>query len=314
MTSAAPDISLLVCTRNRSAALAQLLASITDALHAASSVSVEVVIVDNGSGDDTVSVAERWRARQSVAVTIVDEPRPGLARARNRALAVARGAIVAMTDDDCRLQRDYFTALAACFADHREPVVIGGRILPGDPADLPITIKTEDHPMTAPSRGFPGGFVMGANLAFSSGVLARVGTFDERFGAGAPFIAAEDTDFLFRALGAGIPVLYDPRFTVAHFHGRRAVVDETALLAGYGFGDGALYAKHLFRDRRVLPILLRDLADLAKDRRDPVTIHRGIRHFYRFRLRHTWRGMVAYAAASRPRLTSINASRVRDAR
>ncbi|MBB4154872.1 glycosyltransferase involved in cell wall biosynthesis [Sphingomonas jinjuensis] len=301
MTQSAIDISLLVCTRNRSASLSLLLASITDALSAAPSLTIDIVIVDNGSTDDTASIVEQWRAKQATNVTLLHEPRAGLARARNRALAAAGGAIIAMTDDDCRLHRDYFTALAACFAGLREPVVIGGRILPGDPADLPITVKTEDHPMVAPARGFPGGFVMGANLAFTADVLTRVGDFDERFGAGAPFVAAEDTDFLFRALGAGIPVLYDPRFTVAHHHGRRAVTEETALLAGYGFGDGALYAKHLFRDRRVLPILLRDLASLAKDRRAPVTIHRGIRHFYRFRLRHTWRGMVAYAAARQRR-------------
>jgi glycosyltransferase involved in cell wall biosynthesis len=314
VTRPAVEISLLVCTRNRAASLSRLLASIAEALDAAPNLAIEVVIVDNGSTDDTAAIVEQWQASQPATVTLLHEPSPGLARARNRAMAAANGAIVAMTDDDCRLHRNYFTALATCFAAHRGPIIIGGRILPGDPADLPITVKTEDHPMVAPPRGFPGGFVMGANLALSAEVVRKVGSFDDRFGAGAPFVAAEDTDYLFRALGAGIPVLYDPRFTVAHHHGRRAVSDETALLAGYGFGDGALYAKHLFRDRRVLPILLRDLAALAKDRTDPVTIHRGIRHFYRFRLRNTWRGMIAYAATSQRRLTSINASRRSDAR
>lgn len=296
--SGAVDISLLVCTRNRSGALRHLLASLSDALAVAGGMTIEIVIVDNGSDDDTVALVERWRADQRASVDLLREPRPGLARARNVALSAARGAVIAMTDDDCRVERDYFLALAACFAEQRGPVIIGGRILPGDPADLPVTLKTEDHPMIASPSDFPGGFVMGANLAMSAGVLRCVGAFDERFGAGAPFVAAEDTDFLLRATRRGVPVRYDPRFVVRHFHGRRAVADETSLLAGYSFGDGALYAKHLVRDRRILTFLWKDVKDLALDRRDPVTTHRGIRHFYRFRLRHKWRGMAAYAAAS----------------
>ena len=97
-----------------------------------------------------------------------------------------------MTDDDCRLHPDYFIALARCFAALGGSAIVGGRILPGDPDDLPITIKLEDHPMIATPDRFPGGFVMGANLAMTRDVLHRVGAFDERFGAGAPFRAAED--------------------------------------------------------------------------------------------------------------------------
>lgn len=155
-----------------------------------------------------------------------------------------------MTDDDCILHPDYFEQLIRAFAAQPAPVVIGGRILLGDPADLPVTVKLEDHPMIAPSDGFPGGFVMGANLAFTADVRDKVGLFDERFGAGAPFRAAEDTDYLFRALGHGIPVRYDPNFVVDHHHGRKPQKIVT-LLAGYGYGDGAVYAKHLLSDRRI---------------------------------------------------------------
>ncbi len=295
------DVSLLVCTRNRAPSLRRLLASLSHALRAADGVTVEIVIVDNGSVDATAALIEGWRATERAPVRLLHEPRPGLAVARNTALSAARGAIIAMTDDDCTVDRDFFRALKACFAEHGGPVVIGGRIRRGDPADLPITIKTEDHPMIAPPRSFPGGFVMGANLAFTASVAARTGAFDERFGAGALFAAAEDTDYLFRAMGLGIPVRYDPRIVVDHFHGRRETSEETDLLAGYSYGDGALYAKHLFRDPRILLFLLRDVADLTRDQWAPVKTHRDIPRFYRFRLRHKMRGMAAYArAALRP--------------
>ena len=107
-----------------------------------------------------------------------------------------------MTDDDCVLEKDYFLKVAQCFHYDRNNAIVGGRILLGDPRDLPVTIKLENHPMIANPRSFPGGFVMGANLAMTADVIDKVGLFDVRFGAGAPFVAAEDTDFLFRALGS----------------------------------------------------------------------------------------------------------------
>jgi len=148
--------------------------------------------------------------------------------------------------------------------------------------------------MTAAPDVFPGGFVMGANMAFTADVITRIGPFDERFGAGAPFLAAEDTDFLFRALGAGIPVRYDPRPVVDHHHGRRDPKDLIRLLAGYSFGDGALYAKHLLRDRRILSAIREDLRNLKRDRTDPIRPFAEIPHFYRFRLRHKLAGFLAY--------------------
>jgi glycosyltransferase involved in cell wall biosynthesis len=286
------DVTLLICTRDRAASLARTLRSITVAA-AAASTSLEVVIVDNGSTDDTAVRLASWQAEQAVAVTIVDEPRAGLARARNAGLAQARGRIIAMTDDDCVLDPGFVPIVVARFAAAAGPTIIGGRILPGDAADLPVTIKTEDFAMVADPRTFPGAFVMGANLAFTRDVVDRIGDFDERFGAGGSFVAAEDTDFLFRALAGGIDVHYDPHFVVTHHHGRRSPAELRRLLAGYAFGDGALYAKHR-RHPVIVATLAKDLslgiADLwSRDRPFP-----DIRYFYAFRLRHLCRGFVAY--------------------
>lgn len=288
------DVTVLICTRDRAPALAAALASLTRAAIWADGVRIEAIVVDNGSTDGTPALLERWTSEQRFSVRVIREDRPGLARARNSGLAHSRGAIVAMTDDDCVLHRDYLIAIVNAFAAAPGPAVIGGRILLGDPADLRVTVKLEDHAMVADPRAFPGGFVMGANLAFHADVLARIGGFDERFGAGAPFVAAEDTDFLLRATKHGIPVLYDPYITVDHHHGRRRIEDETRLLAGYSFGDGALYAKHLLRDRRIAGFLLSDLWALTQDFVRPATCHAGIPRFHGFRLFHKVRGMLAY--------------------
>ncbi|MFN3776514.1 glycosyltransferase family 2 protein, partial [Sphingomonas parapaucimobilis] len=245
------DISLLICTRNRCRSLAATLASVDAAARHPGSGAVELILVDNGSTDATAAVIRHWAIDRPFPVRLLSEPLPGLARARNRALRAARGRIVAMTDDDCVLHPDYFAQAARAFAGQPAPVIIGGRILRGDPADLLLTVKLEDHPMIAEPGSFPGGFVMGANLAFTADVGRMVGPFDERFGAGAPFRAAEDTDFLLRAQALDLSIRYDPGFVVDHHHGRRREDEAVALLAGYGFGDGALYAKHVMTDSRV---------------------------------------------------------------
>jgi len=292
------EISLLVCTRNRGVSLSRTLDLITRAASAAAHVALEVVIVDNGSTDDTADRLKNWAGTQQFPVVCVAEPRAGLSRARNAGLERTQGRIVAMTDDDCVLHTGYLAALAERFAAVDRLAVIGGRILPGDPADLPVTIKLEDHPMTAPRGAFPGGFVMGANLAFTRDVLTAVGPFDERFGGGARFVSAEDTDFLFRALGHGISVDYDPSFVVDHHHGRRRPADVVALLAGYGFGDGALYAKHILTDRRILAAIREDLRLMLTDVRTSARPFPYIRHFHVFRARQKLQGFAAYALAS----------------
>ena len=127
----------------------------------------------------------------------------------------------------------------------------GGRVELGDPADLPFTIKCDDEPARMAELTHPAGFIMGANMTMRRDVVGRIGLFDERFGAGAPFHAAEDTDYVYRAYRAGIPVEYVPDMAVRHFHGRRTEQSIARLNHGYQVGNGALYAKHV-RDLRLL--------------------------------------------------------------
>jgi glycosyltransferase involved in cell wall biosynthesis len=75
-------------------------------------------------------------------VRLLLEPKRGLSRAHNRALRAAQGELLAFTDDDCRLSKDYVNDLLRHDAADTELVLRGGRIELGDPTDLPLTIKT----------------------------------------------------------------------------------------------------------------------------------------------------------------------------
>ena len=291
------DLTVMICTRNRSHAITSALDSVAQAIPSDNDRQVELVVVDNGSTDGTGELLAQWAGRQSFPVIRVYELVPGLSRARNAGLAVARGSVIAMTDDDCILDPDYITAALHAFGGDAEPTVRGGRIELGDPADLAITIRTSLEPAALRRGQTPGGFVMGANLAFHRIVLEQIGLFDERFGAGAPLRSGEDTDFVFRAVERGIPVKYDPTLVVRHFHGRRKREEALSLYQGYNFGDGALLAKYFRTSQQARLLVLKNLywalRDTLRPRPDPAGL---VERKSLVKIKALWDGFRAYRA------------------
>lgn len=290
-------ISLVVCTRNRAAALGNLLASITAAGANVAEDAVEVILVDNGSTDDTAAVIAAWCETQRFRATPVHEARPGLSFARNAGLAHVTGDIVAMTDDDCILAPDFFVALGRAFAAQDRPSIIGGRVELGDAGDLPISVVRKDAAARL-GREFPGGFLIGANLAFNREVMNRLGGFDGKFGAGGPLRGGEETEWMLRASQCGVPVLYDPSIIIHHFHGRRTKSEARRLYEGYIEGTGGIYAKHLLRDRRVLRWIAGDIRRALRDLVTPTAAPvMGVERLHLFKLRNLVRGLAIYVRA-----------------
>src|SRR5689334_5194303 len=84
------EISVVICTRNRAASLAECLRALTEAARTVSA-AIELVVVDNGSTDDTTDVVAAFVRTASFPVSRVEEKHPGLARARNVGIGHARG-------------------------------------------------------------------------------------------------------------------------------------------------------------------------------------------------------------------------------
>ncbi|MQW38053.1 glycosyltransferase family 2 protein [Sinorhizobium meliloti] len=240
-----PFASFIVCTRNRVRSLGASIRSIETACHAHAAIRSELVVVDNGSTDGTPEELARLAATTTMPITLVTEPRPGLAAARNTGMGRARGRILVFIDDDCEVDRNYLADLERHYANGDARVIRGGRVELGDPADLPFTIKRSKIAARLTRDVHPGGFVLGCNMTMHRDVAASIGPFDERFGAGAPLKAAEDTDYLVRAFQLGIPVEYVPDMIVHHHHGRRLRAAIEELHRNYSLGNGGLCLKHL---------------------------------------------------------------------
>jgi glycosyltransferase involved in cell wall biosynthesis len=232
-------ISLVICTRDRATKLVQCLETLKGQDCPAE---WELVVVDNGSRDETGLVLERFRP-QFPAFVSVYESRPGLGRARNRGWRAARGEIVVFTDDDCHADPHLLTNYLTCFEGRGQLGFAGGRIVLHDPSDYPITIQTQAHAQEIAPRSFiVAGIIQGANFACRREALAMAGGFDEDFGAGARF-PSEDVDLVARLSALGWAGAYDPRPLVSHDHGRKTEAEAIRLMRQYDRGRGAYYAK-----------------------------------------------------------------------
>jgi glycosyltransferase involved in cell wall biosynthesis len=237
-------LSLVVCTRNRAVQLERALQSFQ---RLRCDFAWELVIVDNGSGDETADIVAAYELR--LPIRYVAEKRPGLGRARNKGWRAARGDIVAFTDDDCYPAEDFLTSIMRRFDESPTVGFVGGRVKLYDPRDLPVTIRDIAEPhLFAPGQFIRAGAIHGANFAFRRNVLEQVDGFDERFGAGTRF-SCEDIDMMARVLAIGWYGAYDPRIVVAHHHGRRTLDDVKVLNREYDRGRGAYYVKCILNRR-----------------------------------------------------------------
>jgi glycosyltransferase involved in cell wall biosynthesis len=121
------DVSVIVCTRDRAGRLRSMLESACT-LAVPPDLRWELLVVDNGSEDDSAAVAGSFAGR--LPLRLVREPVIGLCPARNRGVAEARGRYLCWADDDVLLGPGWLVAYAEAFARHPEASVFGGRILP----------------------------------------------------------------------------------------------------------------------------------------------------------------------------------------
>lgn len=232
------QLSLVICTRNRASQLAESLLSLTRLQYPAP---WELVIVDNGSRDETQDVIRN--CRKSLFLKTVIEPQAGLGRARNRGWATSQGDIVAFTDDDCYPAHDFLSSIVRCFEEDARFGFMGGRILLHDPEDYRVTIQEKTSRQEfCPGEFLPTGLIQGANFACRRTALESVGGFDERFGAGALF-PCEEVDVMARMLARGWSGAYEPRSLVYHHHRRKSKKEAFRLMRNYDRGRGAYYSK-----------------------------------------------------------------------
>jgi glycosyltransferase involved in cell wall biosynthesis len=254
MTNSLFDLSLLICTRNRAAQLAQTLKRVSAIK---SQLRWELVVVDNGSTDTTSAVVAEFAATFDHPVQIINQQGRGVAVAKNAGWRATRSGIVVCIDDDCYPEEGHLDAIFECFLKDPKLGFVGGRILLHDPMDLEITVQESLEPLFLPPGSFiRPGYIIGANVAYRRAAISEVGGFDPWFGAGALY-SGDEVELIARISAAGWNGAYDPKPVVYHHHGRRTAKDLWHIRRWYERGSGAYYAKGML-NRRMRSVYLKN--------------------------------------------------------
>ncbi len=169
--SVKPTLSLIIPVRDGSALLRGCLSSIR--AMAFPHDELEVLVVDNGSTDDTVEVA------RSLGVRVVRESRPGPYAARNLGARASSGEILGFTDADCILDPGW--AEAAVRGTERFDAVCGlSKGAPGGPIARLVQERYEENIRTRRSHEPMLPVFDTRNAAVRRAVFERVGGFDDR--------------------------------------------------------------------------------------------------------------------------------------
>jgi glycosyltransferase involved in cell wall biosynthesis len=192
-----PPVSVVLVTYNRRLSLRRAIAALRAQTYAADR--LEFIIVNNGSTDGSGHELAALEDPRFRGVTIaVNQPPAG---ARNQALAMATGEIVAFTDDDCQADPGWIAALVAGFEPGVD--VVQGRTVPDGSTEHPRAVSQQIESLT--------GVYETCNIAYRREALSAVGGFDERLG-----FFGEDTAAGWSVIEAGGEARFAPDAVVRH--------------------------------------------------------------------------------------------------
>lgn len=236
-------MSVIIPTYNRKPALSNLLAALEK--QTLPGHEFEIIVVDDGSTDDTLLYLKTLAAAGRENLCFCYQKNQGPGAARNRGMALARGALFAFTDTDCSPLPDWLEKLIEPFSDTRVGAVGGAEVCDATARGLARAIH---FCMTSPlatggirgasgttwARYYPRTF----NMAISRAACERTGGFR-------PLYHGEDIELSFRIKAAGFLLVYNEKARVRHQ--RRSTVKQffTQLMR---MGEARVVLAHLHPD------------------------------------------------------------------
>ncbi len=235
-----PKVSVIVCSYNGGKTLGDCLRALDQVRYP----DFEIVLVDDGSKDNTQEIVSTWLAQRKGEklphfINHVQK-NMGLSFARNEGARISSGEIIAYTDSDCMPDPDWLYYLV-CTITSGDYAGVGGPNIsppavnwiqaavaasPGGPSHVLLTDLVAEH-------------VPGCNMAFWRWAFDSVGGFDPEYRK-----AGDDVDFCWRLQTQGGVVAFSPSAIVWHY--RRFTLEAfRKQQEGYGEAEAMLRFKHL---------------------------------------------------------------------
>jgi GT2 family glycosyltransferase len=198
----------------------------------------ELVVVDNGSRDETRAIVERFRESVPELQLVDAVEKAGVPYACNVGIRRARSELLAICNDDDEVDEGWVGAMARALADTE--LVIGR--LDHDRLNEAWAVAVRGRPQQDGllywSFGTHLPFGACAALAMRRSLHERIGGFDE-----AMVPAGEDMDFCWRAQYAGAEIQFVPE-ALTHYRFRSSARDFYRQGRNYGIGNVLVYRKH----------------------------------------------------------------------
>lgn len=225
-------VTVLICTYNRASFLRETMEAIL-ASPRRDDYAAELIVVDNNSTDGTRAVVEQAAATATIPVRYAFEGRQGKSFALNRGLQMARGEVIAHTDDDVWPEPEWLDRITDAFREH-DITFAFGKVLPrwGE-APPPELLTPKAHEIWGPLAILDYGdevvpypaddstlrLPVGANLAFKRQMLLDIGGWRTDLGkVNNSLISGEDHEIFHRMRRLNVYAgLYDPRIAVRHY-------------------------------------------------------------------------------------------------
>jgi len=220
------SISVVIATYNRAPLLAECLHHLSRQHFEPDD---DVIVVDNGSTDDTAQVIDDAQALFAVPLRHLTETSPGKSRAIAAALEIATGDVLAFTDDDVDVDATWMDTIR-CVMSTPGIALAGGPVTPRWETSPPRWLRAavdQYGRLAAPlgllsygSESFPLGprTVLGANLIVRAEVLRKLGGYAPHLGKlRGTLLSGEDHELCMRVQNAGFRAVYWPALTVTHW-------------------------------------------------------------------------------------------------
>ncbi|MDH7477946.1 MAG: glycosyltransferase [Candidatus Bathyarchaeota archaeon] len=231
-----PKISVIVPVKNGAAHIKELLDSLMQIDYDKDK--LEIIVVDGNSTDNTREIVSQY------PVKLLLEERPGLNAARNTGIKNSSGEIVAFTDADCIIPKNWLSRIVDDFRGFQVGCV-GGNVVGyydsflshySDESFIPVMRifrKKEALNSVKPPQKYPAG----CNMALRRDALNKVGLFDEGIKYG-----FDEDELVERICRGGYTMVLDPEVLVKHKH-RPVLMELLKQNFSYGRGLGLMLRK-----------------------------------------------------------------------
>jgi GT2 family glycosyltransferase len=195
-----------------------------------------LIVVDQGANP---KVADWMEMLRSIGINAEYGPssQRGRAAGINRGLECVQTRFVALTDDDCFVDTDWLKTIVTHLRHHPESIVTG-RVEPAGNGVVMAVTSLTPAVYRRPRLKFDA--MSGGNMGTSMSIVQRIGFFDED----TRLRTAEDGEWAYRALRAGVPIIYAPDVVVRHY-GWRDESERAVQYKDYARSHGGFYGKYL---------------------------------------------------------------------